>query len=87
MNLSETLAFEPPVPGPVFEPVDIFALREGMCACLVPVPGIFYCGLPVARGNPFRMCETHASAYLNKGTKNESKSFTKSRSSQRLVKV
>lgn len=41
----------------------ITELREGMCACLVPVePYPRYCGQPVTRN--FRMCKWHGAAYL-----------------------
>lgn len=41
----------------------IVELRPGMCACLVPVePYPRYCGQPATRS--YRMCETHAAAYL-----------------------
>lgn len=47
------------------KPITIMQLREGLCACVVPVePFPMYCGLPATRN--YRMCEHHASAYLEK---------------------
>lgn len=41
--------------------------KPGRCACLLPGDEILYCGLP-NHNHRFRMCETHAEAYIIRST-------------------
>lgn len=58
--------------------VGIMELQSWQCACLVPEePAPQYCGLPATR--PFRMCEHHAKAYLEKPADRTTTSFRRKR--------